>query len=160
MKRKAIKLLNVKPFQETPGFCGPASLKMVLAYYGMRKSERALARLAGATRNQGVEVPGLAKAARRLGFTVLIKDRATLADIKRFVGKGVPVIVDWFSKDDGHYSVVVGITQSTIYLQDPEIARVRAMDVKTFKRVWFDFPGDMLRSKNAVILQRMLVVYR
>jgi predicted double-glycine peptidase len=160
MKKKAIKLLNVRPFQETSGFCGPASLKMVLAYYGVRKSERALARLAGATRSRGVEAPGLAKAARRLGFTARIKDRATLADVKRHIKKGIPVIVDWFSKDDGHYSVVVGITGSTIYLQDPEIGRVRAMDTKTFKRVWFDFPGDILRSKNAVILQRMLVVYR
>ncbi|MDP3974801.1 MAG: cysteine peptidase family C39 domain-containing protein [Candidatus Jorgensenbacteria bacterium] len=160
MKRKAIKLLNVKPFQETPGFCGPASLKMVLAYYGLRKSERELVRLSGATRSQGVEAPGLAKVARRLGFTARIKDRATLADIKKHVGKGIPVIVDWFSKDDGHYSVVVGITKSTIYLQDPEIRRVRAMDVKTFKRVWFDFPGDILRSKNAVILQRILVIHR
>lgn len=153
------KLLNVKPFQETAGWCGPASLKMVLGYYGVRKSERELARLSGATRSQGVEAPALAKAARRLGFNALIKDRATLSDIKRFIKKGIPVIVDWFSNDDGHYSVVVGITPRVIYLQDPEIGRVRAMDVKTFKRVWFDFPGDILRSKNAVILQRMLVVY-
>ncbi|MBI2278604.1 MAG: C39 family peptidase [Candidatus Brennerbacteria bacterium] len=160
MTRKGVKLLNVKPFRETSGFCGPASLKMVLAYYGVRKSERALARLAGATRSQGVEAPGLVKAARRLGFIARIKDRATLADIKKYIRKCIPVIVDWFSNDDGHYSVVVGITKSTIYLQDPEIGRVRAMDTKTFKRVWFDFPGDILRSKNAVVLQRMLVVRR
>lgn len=159
MKKKSVKLLSVKPFQETAGWCGPASLKMVLAYYGVRKSERALARLSSATRSQGVEAPRLAKAARRLGFNALIKDRATLSDIKKFINKGIPVIVDWFSNDDGHYSVVVGVTPRTICLQDPEIRGVRKMDIKTFKRVWFDFPGDMLRSKNAVILQRMLVIY-
>lgn len=158
MKKEAIKLLRVKAFQETPGWCGPASLKMVLAYYGVRKSERALARLSGATRTQGVEAPALAKVARKLGFSALIKDRATLADIKKYLKAGTPVIVDWFSHDDGHYSVVVGLTRDTIYLQDPEIGRLRTMDIKTFKRVWFDFPGDVLRSKSAVILQRMLVI--
>jgi len=159
MPKKMTKFLKVKPFQETAGWCGPASLKMVLDYYGVRRSERALARLSGATRSQGVEAPGLARAARKLGFTALIKDRATLSDIKRYVKKGIPVIVDWFSKDDGHYSVVVGVSSDTMYLQDPEIGRMRVMSTKTFKRVWFDFPGDVLRSKNAVILQRMLVVY-
>lgn len=158
MKKAKAKLLNVKPFQETAGWCGPSSLKMVLGYYGVRKSERALARLSGATRTKGVEASGLAKAARRLGFNAVIKDRATLSDIKKFIEKGIPVIVDWFSNDDGHYSVVVGVTPRAIYLQDPEIRGVRKMDITTFKRVWFDFPGDMLRSKSAVILQRMLVV--
>ncbi len=159
VKKTSIKLLKVAPFQETPGWCGPVSLKMVLAYYGLRKSERELARLAGATRSQGVEAPALEKVARRLGFAARIKDRATLADIKKYLNKGIPVIVDWFSHDDGHYSVVVGLTKDTIYLQDPEIGRIRTMDTKIFKRVWFDFPGDILRSKSAVILQRMLVVY-
>ncbi|MFH1193038.1 MAG: cysteine peptidase family C39 domain-containing protein [Candidatus Jorgensenbacteria bacterium] len=159
MKQKAVKLLNVKPFQRTPGWCGPASLKMVLAYYGLKKSERELARLSGATRSQGVEAPALLRVARKLGFKAHIKDRATLADIKKLLWRGVPVIVDWFSKDDGHFSVVVGLTRDAIYLQDPEIKRIRRMDIKIFKRVWFDFPGDILRSKNEVILQRMLVIW-
>ena len=33
--------------QAATGYCGPASLRMVLEYYGVRKSERYLARLAG-----------------------------------------------------------------------------------------------------------------
>lgn len=160
MSRRTVKLLNVKPCRQTSGLCGPAALKMVLAYYGVRKSERELARLSGAVRTRGAEAPGLARAARRLGFKARIKDRATLGDIKKFVDKGIPVIVDWFSGDDGHYSVVVGIRESTIYLQDPELGKVRKMDAKTFLRVWFDFPGDALRSKNSLILRRMLAVHR
>ena len=40
-------LLDVKPFQETlnADMCGPASLKIVLEYYGVNKSEDELAQL-------------------------------------------------------------------------------------------------------------------
>ncbi|MFH1162006.1 MAG: cysteine peptidase family C39 domain-containing protein [Candidatus Jorgensenbacteria bacterium] len=157
-----VKLLKIKPYrEEVAGFCGPASLKMVLAYYGVKKSERELARLSRATRDQGVEAPGLARVARGLGFKARVEDGATLGDMERLVmGKSIPVIVDWFSGDDGHYSVVVGITARTIYLQDPEIGKVRAMDTKIFKRVWFDFPGDVLCSKHSLVLRRMIVIYR
>lgn len=40
-----IDLLDVKPFQETlhGGYCGPASLKMALDYYGVEKSKEEIA---------------------------------------------------------------------------------------------------------------------
>lgn len=157
-----VNLLKIKPYrQRTSGLCGPASLKMVLAYYGVKKSEHELARLSRATCDRGVEAPGLARVARGLGFKARVKDNATLGDIKKLVvGKRIPVIVDWFSGDDGHYSVVVGITARAIYLQDPEPGKLKVVDTRTFKRVWFDFPGDVLRSKHSLIIRRMIVVYR
>ncbi len=66
--------------------------------------------------------------------------------------------MDWFSGDDGHYSVVVGIDRKYIHLQDPELGKVRSLDIPTFRRVWFDFPGDMLHSHRDLILRRMIVV--
>lgn len=36
-----MKLLKIQPFQETldRGYCGPAVLKMILIYYGIKKSQ-------------------------------------------------------------------------------------------------------------------------
>jgi len=36
------KILDLEPFQETlnAGMCGPASLKILLSYYGLEKSEK------------------------------------------------------------------------------------------------------------------------
>lgn len=50
-------LLPVKPFHETlfKGMCGPASLKMVFAYYGIEKSEEEIAKLAGTTDDSGTD---------------------------------------------------------------------------------------------------------
>ncbi len=89
-----------------------------------------------------------------------IKDFSEISDIKKFINKKIPVIVDWFSGDEGHYSVIVGIGKDSIYLQDPELGHVRSMRLRTFKRVWFDFPGKYLVSKDGVIVRRMIVLCR
>ena len=153
-------MLDVKPFRQSPAFCGPACLKMVLDYYGIRKTEMDLANLSGAKHHTGVGVEGLLKAAKALGFKGLFKDFSEIKDIKEYVDKKIPVIVDWFSTNDGHYSVVIGIDKNNIYLQDPELGRIRKLDIETFKRVWFDFPSDFLRSKDDIIIRRMIVIYK
>jgi len=154
-------MLKVKAFKQRTGFCGPASLKMVLDYFGIRKSERELAKLSGTTLARGVEGKNLLKAAEKLGLKGFIKDFSKISDIKKYVQKKkIPVIIDWFSKDEGHYSVVVSIDKKNIYLQDPEIDRIRKLDIETFKRIWFDFPGKFLRSKKDIIIRRLIIIHK
>ena len=106
-------------------------------------------------------IEGLIKAAKELGFKGFFKDFSDIQDIKQYVlDKKIPVIVDWFSTDDGHYSVVVDIDKNNIYLQDPELGRLRRIDIVTFKRIWFDYSGDLLQSKDQIIIRRMIVVYK
>ncbi len=152
-------MLNIPSYRQTPGLCGSACLKMVLAYFGVEKNEKELAKLAGATKNKGATAAGLTRAAEKLGFKSLIKDNASLADIQHYVlKKKIPVMVDWFSKDDGHYSVVVDMDDKNIYLRDPERDDLNVLDLQTFYRVWFDFPGDYLKIKNDLILRRLIVI--
>ncbi len=153
-------MLKVRPFrQQKSGFCGPASLKMVLDYYGVKKSEKELAELSGCTISKGVKAEGLLQAAKKLGFKGFIKDFSDIKDLRKYVlKKKIPVIVDWFSTDEGHYSPVVDINQENIYLQDSELRGIRTMKIKTFRRVWFDFSGDFLHSKDEIIIRRMIVI--
>lgn len=153
-------MLKVKHFKQTADFCGPASLKMVLDYFGIQKSEKELVKLSGATKSGGVEGEGLLKATKKLGFRGFIKDFSEISDIKKYVlEKKIPVIVDWFSDDEGHYSVVVGIDNKNIYLQDPEFSKTRVLKLQTFKRVWFDFPGKFLRTKSGIIIRRLIIIH-
>lgn len=95
-----------------------------------------------------------------MGFQASLKDFASFSEIKKYVKeKKTPVIVNWFSKDDGHYSVVVGIDHKKIYLQDPGIGKIRILDLETFNRLWFDFKAPIFRSKNDLIIRRMIVIY-
>lgn len=153
-------MLKVKPFRQRSGFCGPAALKMVLDYYGIEKSEKELARLSGCTRTKGTRGENLLKASKKLGLKGFIKDFSEINDIRKYLKEKLPVIVDWFSTDEGHYSVVIGIDQKNVYLQDPELGHVRTMKIKTFKRVWFDFPNEFLKSKDELVIRRMIVLSR
>lgn len=152
------KLLGVKPFRQSPGFCGPASLKMVADFYGMKKSEKTIGKLCHCTTKHGTTGPNLVRGARALGFSAQLVRHANFDDIRRFLKLGIPPIVDWFSTDDGHYSPVVGLDAQQIFLQDPELKRVRVMDRATFMRVWFDFDTDVPRRKRGFIMRRMIVV--
>ena len=165
------KLLRVKPFQETlrGGYCGPASLKIVLDYYGVKKGEKELTRLAGTTQHLGTDEEGLVKAAKQLGFGVAIKNNSSFGDIEKWLGRGVPPIVDWFTRGradysdsqvaDGHYSVVCGIDSKHIYLQDPEIGGIRKIEKNDFKRVWFDFKSDYITSWKDMIIRQLIAIH-
>jgi len=150
-------LLAVMPFRQTPGYCGPASVKMILDYYGISMSELDIADAAG-TSSAGTSAEGLTRAVCQFGYRAHIIDRASFAEIERFLDRGIPVIVDWFSQDEGHYSVVVGLDEMNVYLQDPELAALRTLDRETFYRVWFDFAGPFITSPDEIILRRMILI--
>lgn len=166
-----MELLKIKPFQETlhAGMCGPASLKMVLDYYGVDRSEGELASLTSATIGLGTDAARIVQAAELLGFRAAVKDESTFADIEEWMEKKVPIIVDWFTRGrsdysdsevaDGHYSVVVGIDAEYIYLQDPEIGGMRTIARDDFMRVWFDFSGEYIQP-NELIIRQLIAVYQ
>jgi ABC-type bacteriocin/lantibiotic exporter with double-glycine peptidase domain len=165
------KILKVKSFQETlhASMCGPASLKIVLDYYGVNKNEAELARLTGVTKKLGTNDKGIEKAAQKLGFKVVIKNNCNFTDIEKWLTRGVPPIVNWFTRGrqdypdsemaDGHYSVVCGLDDTYIYLQDPETGGIRKIKRDDFKRAWFDFKGEFIKS-NELIIRQIIAIYK
>jgi ABC-type bacteriocin/lantibiotic exporter with double-glycine peptidase domain len=163
-------MLKVKPFQETlnAGMCGPASLKIVLNYFGVEKTEKELAKLCGHNKVLGVDAQGIKKAAESLGFKVALKNESNFKDIEKYLKKNIPVIVNWFTRGrkdyadsqtpDGHYSVVCGLDKDFIYIQDPEIGKIRKIKRYDFMRVWFDFEGDYLK-KDELIIRQIIAIF-
>lgn len=152
-------MIQLKPFRQSPGFCGPASLKMILEHYGINKTEQELAELCGATRDLGVDAQGIAKACGILGLNAAIIDNAEIEDIQKKVVSGTPVIVQWFSNDEGHWSVVVDVDDENICLQDPHHGMLRAFKKSWFRGVWFDFHKGVMEKEN-LVLRRMVVIER
>jgi ABC-type bacteriocin/lantibiotic exporter with double-glycine peptidase domain len=154
-------MFKIKPYrQRQPGFCGPASLKMILDFYGIEKSEAEIGKICRVREKGGMGILGFKRAAEKFGFKFLSKDKANFADISGFLQKNIPVIVDWFSGDDGHYSVAVRLDKKNIYLADPEFREIKKMPKDIFQRVWFDFPGPYLKNKKDLIIRRMIVFYK
>lgn len=164
-------LLKVKSFQETlhGGYCGPASLKMVLEYWGMNKSEEEVAVVCNRDPNLGTDDMSLKKAAESYGFMVEIENNASFDSIQKWLDRKVPVIVNWFTRGrsdygneevpDGHYSIVVGLDDVYIYLQDPEIGDLRKLERDDFMRVWFDFKSAYINSWEDMIIRQIIAVY-
>lgn len=150
--------------------CGPASLKMVLSYYGVEKSESELAKLCGTDSNLGTSAENLKNAAEQLGFSVEIKSNCTLDDVQGYLDRKIPVIVNWFTRGrsdypesavpDGHLSVVVGLDEKFIYLQDPEIGKLREIARDDFYKVWFDFSGGKIEKWEDMIIRQIIAVYK
>ena len=164
-------ILKVKPFQEklNCSYCGPATLKILLNYYGIKKSEKELAKMMSWRKDLGVDDKGIKKAAELLGFKVEIKNNSSFKDVEKWLKKGVPVIVDWFARGrtdyndsdvaDGHYSVVVGLDDKFVYLQDPEIGTMRKLEREDFMTVWFDFTGKYIKP-NELIVKQVIVIHK
>ncbi len=148
--------------------CGPASLKIVADYYGVNKSEKELAELTKLVPGLGVDDKNIAEAAESLGFKVEIKNESSFEEIEKWLEKKTPVIVDWFTRGrsdysdadiaDGHYSVVCGLDARYIYLQDPEIGKMRKLSREDFKKVWFDFSGKYI-SRGNLIIRQIIAIY-
>jgi len=164
-------LLDVKPFQETlnADMCGPASVKIVLDYYGIEKSEDELAKLCRLKKGLGIDDKGIKTVAEKLSFKIKIKNNSSFKDIEKWLSRDVPVIVDWFTRGrtdygdsstaDGHYSVVMGLDDDFIYLQDPELGAMRKIIRNDFMRVWFDFKGQYLKPKELIVRQ-IIAIYK
>ena len=164
-------ILNIKPFQETlnNSYCGPAALKIVFGYYGINRSEEELAKISEWDKDLGIDDKSIKKTGEQLGFKVKIKNNSTFENIESWLKKGIPVIVNWFTRGrsdyldsavpDGHYSVVAGLDDRFIYLQDPEIGKIRKLDKEDFLAVWFDFTGKHIKP-NELIVRQIIAIYR
>jgi ABC-type bacteriocin/lantibiotic exporter with double-glycine peptidase domain len=143
--------INVKPFRQSPDFCGPGALIIAASAFGKVLNEEELAKLCGTTteaekgfRMGGTEHEGVIKAAETLGFHVFSKEEGTIKELEYFVNEEhLPVIVGWFDRDDDHYSVVVEVAETEIVMADsssegPE----RTVSKSLFPRIWFDFVGE------------------
>ena len=154
-----VKLLKVKPLKQSPSFCGPVCLKMVLAYYGVQKSEKGLARACKTTQEYGTTSTGVVRGSRKIGFKATLRWRSSFSDIAKLLKNNVPPIVNWFSVDDVHYSVVIGLDKKYVYIVDPEIGRRRKIERKKFLPLWFDRMGDNPAKYRKIVPRPLIAVY-
>jgi ABC-type bacteriocin/lantibiotic exporter with double-glycine peptidase domain len=155
-------------FRQTRALCGPACLKIVMAYFGAHVAERQLAKACRSSRVSGTTGANLVTGARRFGFRAKVLDRSSFRAIETWLRRGIPVIVDWMSTVSvrpsgpsipcGHYSVVCGIDRTHLTLQDPAHGRRRRISRKVFRSLWFDFKLVFPREASDLVIRRLIVV--
>ena len=108
--------------QRTTYTCGPGTLRTILKFYGINVSEKELV-VEGEIEENGTSHAQMKLLARKYNFSFYSKSNATIDNLKKYLKRKVPVIVDYQlgqnSGNNGHYSVVYGIDDEYVYLADP-----------------------------------------
>src|SRR3989344_1527161 len=123
-------------------FCGPAVIVTVLSSYGIRTTQKKVARLAHTNKKIGTTTRGLVSALRSFGAEVGGGNGQRLGDIRRAIRDGKAVIVCYTEPNEnvGHYAVAVGFDGANILLFSPDERGQRPvqMPLTEFRKRWKD----------------------
>lgn len=142
--------MKFKIFKQTLGFCGPTCVRMILNYYGIKKSEDELAKIIGATKKDGCTPEQIILGMKKLGIKVTYGKNFNLGKLQNLLMKNVPVIIYWNPRGYGHYSVVVGVDEEFVRIADPKMSKIINFKRNDFLKKWHDI--DNKNDKREVII--------
>lgn len=131
--------------QEKSTTCGPACIRMVLEYNGIRLSEKELEDIFE-TSWLGNTCEELASGVEKLGFLSEVVENFTLESLKETLNRGIPVIalldpavLYGGLQGFGHFVIIIGLEQNVIYYHDLDMAIELAKDGQLFFTTWEKF---------------------
>ena len=153
--------------QITDYYCGPASLQMVLEYFGIHTSQQKLAEHLNTTPDNGTDHSDLIRVAREHGFYCYVNQESTLEEVRHFLAQKLPVIVNFMEPKDNdpHYAVVIDQQDENIILHDPWNGKEFALLDKWFLDHWYDVENNakqwiMVLSQNDFGLGKQFIPIR
>ena len=124
--------------QETNYTCGAAAMRMALESFGIRRSEKQVARVLKTNKVRGTWPRNFTPVAERFKLNHATMRNATIKDLKEFQKKGYIIIVCYSPTGItcDHYSVVKRVDNKKIYLLDPDIGEDHEYSLTFFRRIW------------------------
>ena len=145
-------------------------MKMVMDYYGINRPESHWAKMTAVKLDKktgrvdwrlGCSEYKMIDVAKSLGFDGHVKQHSSMGELKKFAKKGIPVIVNWFSPEEGaHFSVVAGFQKDEIILADPHFGEFKKHKISWFEERWFDGVPYPLKRVEDMILRGIVVWYK
>ena len=133
--------------QDTPYTCGPASLQMAMDFFGYFEGEKQLKKEAHADYESGTKHKWMMRVAKEKGFYCYEKNESTLDDVCFFLNEKMPVIVHFTepSENATHYSVITGVENGFVVLNDPWNGEGYQMPEEEFLKRWHTPDGQYVR---------------
>lgn len=154
-------ILNLKLIKQKKGFCGPASLKIVMDYYGVDKSQDEWAKLIGATKKSGCTPKQIISGLKTLKLDYLHKTNSSIRELTSLIKNKTPPIIYWEPvKGYGHYSVLAGIDSKNAYIADARKTKFIKMALSEFMEKWHDEFGKNGDKREIIVITRLEKLYR
>ena len=151
--------------QSTSYSCGAGALVGVLYYWKAYDGpERPLHRALRTTARSGTRPQRIVAVARQYGLRAALREKMTLGDLRRALGRGDTVILDlqawrdggggarasWSATwEDGHYSVLVGMDDHHAYFMDPSAHfGYGTMPLRELRERWHDYEAEGGRTRR------------
>lgn len=127
------------PVRQTPGLCGPATLKIILQHHNKEYSEDELAKLCKVTPNTATSHEKIIEGTKAVGGIVEAKSGATMDMLRDYIENEIPVMVGWRDDKGDHYGVIYEIGKLKVFMMDPETeSGIRIMTIPDFEAAWHD----------------------
>ena len=130
---------------------------MVLEYFGKKESQEKLAELLHTSESTGTDQKELVSVAEQYGFSCFEKKDASIEDIRRFIAKNIPVIVNYIepSENVGHYAVATAVAEDELILNDPWNGKDFRIAIPEFEKRWHDSSGEPQKWLLAISQQQL-----
>jgi tetratricopeptide (TPR) repeat protein len=135
-------LSGIRHQQQTWNNCGPATLSMMLSYFGRPETQKDIAYVLRPDRDdKNVSPDELVSYAQLLGFQARTIVGGDLEMLKTLVMNGIPVIVEsWFipepNDEMGHYLLLIGYEGDTLLFYDSYHGPNVRENVVEFEPLW------------------------
>lgn len=164
----AVRVDGVKPLrQQEPYTCGPAALRTIFGFYGIKIPEHELVEDASIDED-GTSEYQMRRLAHQYGFSFYGRANGHIAEITQWLARGIPILIcyqDWGPANgrNGHYAVLTGIDDTWVELADPANhyhspqAYSKRMHREKFLKRWFEIEeGERVRKWFAICKPRKL----
>jgi len=124
--------------QETAYTCGAASLRMVLESFGIRRSEKALAKLLRASKVSGVSEKRFPEIVEKFRLDYFVSHEGSFKELVAFFRKGFVLVVCYLDRKEnvGHYAVIENVNYRSISLLDPWYGPGYKFSRDDFMKLW------------------------
>ncbi|MEK6918735.1 MAG: C39 family peptidase [Nanoarchaeota archaeon] len=158
-EKKVLRKILKVPYdkQKTDYTCGPASLKMILEFFGIKKPEIILAHQAHTKKKTGTTHEQMINLVRREGLYCYVHNQSNINTIKHFITAGLPVIISFKNPEDkeGHYAVAIGYNKGIIILNDPWNGKNFKIDDKVLKKFWV---SENKGKKSIIVISKKPII--
>jgi predicted double-glycine peptidase len=147
--RDILKILEVpKTRQAHEWTCGPNAVQKICAYYGEDHREADLAAMLGSSSLHGTNLQPIIDFFRKENFKVDVRENMTVADLKSYIDRGIPVIMmiqawvehpsEYQGWENGHFTVCIGYTRDEILFADPSLYDIGYIPADKLLHRWHD----------------------